>query len=252
MVKIKAENVSFAYDNGKRNIQALKGLDLEVKNGEFLCVIGASGCGKSTLLRVLAGLEKPQSGTVSIGGEEIHGTGADRMIVFQDYALFPWMTAKKNVSFALKHAKHGDRLHADEKAVEFLRLVGMGDALDLYPSQMSGGMRQRVAIARALAMDTDILLMDEPFGALDAKIRGELQELLLKLWKSGERKKTVIFVTHDLNEAVLLADSVVFMEDGKIKEKVKIRLPRPRDLEKMCPCRERLMELFEEVERSEA
>lgn len=251
MTKIKAENLCFAYDNGRQRIQALDGLDLEIGDGEFVCVIGASGCGKSTLLRLLAGLETADSGTVSIDGEAVRGTGADRMIVFQDYALFPWMSARKNVSFALKHAVKADKSGAKAKAETFLRMVGMGDAMDLYPCQMSGGMRQRVAIARALAMDTDILLLDEPFGALDAKNRGELQALLLQLWQNAARKKTVVFVTHDLNEAIFLADSVVFMEKGKVKEKVKIHLPRPRDMEQFCPCRRRLMELFEEAQQDE-
>ena len=251
MTKIKAENLCFAYDNGRQRVRALNGLDLEIGDGEFVCVIGASGCGKSTLLRILAGLETADSGTVSIDGEAIRGTGADRMIVFQDYALFPWLRARENVSFALRRACHSGKREAKAKAEDFLRMVGMGEAMELYPCQMSGGMRQRVAIARALAMDTDILLLDEPFGALDAKNRGELQALLLQLWQNAARKKTVVFVTHDLNEAILLGDSVVFMEKGRVREKVKICLPRPRDMEQFCPCRRRLMELFEEAQQNE-
>ena len=172
------------------------------------------------------------------------------MIVFQDYALFPWLTAEKNISFALSRAKRVPRAEAKRTAAEYLQKVGMAQAADYYPCQLSGGMKQRVAIARALAMDTDILLLDEPFGALDAKIRASLQELLLALWANdGGKKKTVVFVTHDINEALILADRIVYMQPGKIAGELRIDIPRPRrnveSSEEFGAYRRTLMRLFE-------
>ena len=172
------------------------------------------------------------------------------MIVFQDYALFPWLTAEKNISFALNRAKRVPRAVAKRTAAEYLQKVGMAQAADYYPCQLSGGMKQRVAIARALAMDTDILLLDEPFGALDAKIRASLQELLLELWTNdGRKKKTVVFVTHDINEALILADRIVYMQPGKIAGELRIDIPRPRrnveSSEEFGAYRRTLMRLFE-------
>lgn len=245
MAKIEIRDLHFAYTGGKQAVSALNGVDLRVGSGEFLCIIGPSGCGKSTLLRLLAGLERPDAGTISVNGDPVTGPGSDRMIVFQDYALFPWMTAEKNVAFALRHGRGLPKQAAMEKARAYLNRVGMGHGADLYPFQLSGGMRQRVAIARALAMDTEILLLDEPFGALDAKIRKEIQELLLELWQKdgSDTKKTVVFVTHDLDEAVLLADRVAFMDAGRVRAVVPIDLPRPReDTEEL---KHRLTALFE-------
>lgn len=229
MPSIDLRAVRFGYKNARQKIEALQGVDLSVADGEFVCVIGQSGCGKSTLLRLLAGLDMPDGGEISIGGQSVEGPGADRMIVFQDYALFPWLTAEKNISFALSRAKRVPRAEAKRTAAEYLQRVGMSKAADYYPCQLSGGMKQRVAIARALAMDTDILLLDEPFGALDAKIRASLQELLLALWTNdGGKKKTVVFVTHDINEALILADRIVYMQPGKIAGELRIDIPRPR------------------------
>lgn len=246
MPAIEIRNLSFSYQNGKQDIQALNGLNLTVKDGEFLCIIGPSGGGKSTLLRMLAGLETPDEGAVLIDGKAVTGPGSDRMIVFQDYALFPWFTVEKNVSFALRQGRGLSKQEAKEKTRVYLERVGMRGTETMYPFQLSGGMRQRVAIARALAMDTDILLLDEPFGALDAKIRTEIQNLLLTLWRNeGGNRKTVVFVTHDVNEAILLADRIVFMEPGKVRTEVNVDLPRPR--ENCEELRQKLLALFEEA-----
>ena len=210
----------------------LKHLDLEVADGEFLCLVGHSGCGKSTTLRILAGLQKPIAGTIETNGNPIEGPGLDRSVVFQKYSLFPWMTVKKNVEFGIKQAsiELSRGLAKDQMsdiADEYLAKVSMAKAADLYPYQLSGGMRQRVAIARALAMDTEVLLFDEPFGALDIKTRRELQMLMEDLWVSG-RKKTAVFVTHDIEEALLLADRIVFMSAGEFRDEFEVSAPRPR------------------------
>lgn len=246
MPEIEIKNLYFSYRDGNNKIDALRGVELHIRDGEFVCVLGPSGCGKSTLLRLLAGLEKPDNGYVSIDGRPVEGTGSDRMIVFQDYALFPWQTAEKNVSFALRRGKGLSKAEAKEKALSYLEKLGMGEHASLYPFQLSGGMRQRVAIARALAMDTDILLLDEPFGALDARNREEIQQLLLQLWQS-DRKKTVVFVTHDVSEAMLLADRIVFMEPGRVKAEFTVDAARPRDEDEALKAR--LLELFQEVGR---
>ncbi len=250
MPSIDLRAVRFGYKNARQKTEALRGVDLSIADGEFVCVIGPSGCGKSTLLRLLAGLDMPDGGEISIGGQPVEGPGADRMIVFQDYALFPWLTAEKNISFALSRAKRVPRAEAKRTAAEYLQKVGMAQAADYYPCQLSGGMKQRVAIARALAMDTDILLLDEPFGALDAKIRASLQELLLVLWTNdGGKKKTVVFVTHDINEALILADRIIYMQPGKIAGELRIDIPRPRrnveSSEEFGAYRRTLMRLFE-------
>ena len=210
----------------------LKHLDLEVADGEFLCLVGHSGCGKSTTLRILAGLQKPIAGTIETNGNPIEGPGLDRSVVFQNYSLFPWMTVKKNVEFGIKQAsielsRGLSKGEMSDIADEYLVKVSMIKAADLYPYQLSGGMRQRVAIARALAMDTEVLLFDEPFGALDIKTRRELQMLMEDLWVSG-RKKTAVFVTHDIEEALLLADRIVFMSAGEFRDEFEVGAPRPR------------------------
>ncbi|MDR1137987.1 MAG: ABC transporter ATP-binding protein [Synergistaceae bacterium] len=211
---------------------ALQNVTFSVREGEFVSVIGSSGCGKTTLLSVLEGLRKPSSGAVLIDGKPINGTGPDRGVVFQQYSLFPWMTARNNVAFGIKHARRDlSRSSRLKLADEYLRKVGLSGAERRYPSRLSGGMQQRVAIARALAMDTDILLMDEPFGAVDAKNRVILQELLLDLWFNEEKKKTVVFITHDLDEAIFLSDRVVMLTESPGRVYLDIRIPfqRPRD-----------------------
>lgn len=211
-------------------VVAVDGLSLTVHDKEFVCIVGPSGCGKSTLLRVIAGLSRPQTGEVTLDGERVTEPGADRGMVFQSYTLFPWLTVQGNVEF-------GPRLsglwpeECAEVARRYIDLVGLTGFEHAYPKELSGGMQQRAAIARALANDPEILLMDEPFGALDAQTRSLMQELLLKVWE--QTHKTVLFVTHDIEEAVLLADRIYVMtaRPGRIKREVKVSLPRPRTVD---------------------
>jgi nitrate ABC transporter ATP-binding subunit len=214
---------------GDAEIEALARVDLTIAEGEFVCVIGASGCGKSTLLRIIAGFEEPSTGDVLVNGKPVTGPGSDRGMVFQDYALFPWMTVQQNVGFGPRQ-RHLGRREVEAIADEFVRLVGLERFADRYPSQLSGGMKQRVAIARVLANDASILLMDEPFGALDALTREQLQHELLQIW--ARTRVTIVFVTHSVEEAVLLADRVLVMSagPGRIENDIAIALPRPRDV----------------------
>ena len=214
---------------GDDEVEALAPVDLAIPGGEFVCVIGASGCGKSTLLRIIAGFEEPTTGGVAIDGKPVTGPGSDRGMVFQDYALFPWMTVRQNISFGPRQ-RHLPRAEIDKTTDEFVKMVGLERFADRYPSQLSGGMKQRVAIARVLANNANILLMDEPFGALDALTREQLQNELLQIWK--RTGVTTIFVTHSVEEAVLLADRVLVMSagPGRIDSDVWIDLPRPRDV----------------------
>lgn len=218
MAAIELEHVSFCYEAHGRSFQALRDLNVTIPEGEFVCVLGRSGCGKTTLLRLLSGLQLPTQGQIRIGGRPVTGPGLDRAVVFQSYTLFPWMTARENILFGVRQARKDlNRRQAQEAAEHFLREVDMQDAADAYPCRMSGGMCQRVAIARALAMDSEILLLDEPFGALDARIRQALQELLARLWgRDGGKRKTVVFVTHDLREAAGLASRILYMSPGRI------------------------------------
>lgn len=251
MGRIDINGVSYCYRDNNEMYLALEDIDLHVTDGEFICLIGHSGCGKSTLLSLLAGLAMPDAGTVEVDGIRVTGPSTSRAMVFQHYSLFPWMKVVKNVAFSIRHA--GQKMGRDEacaRALEYLKEVGMADAANKYPFQLSGGMQQRVAIARALAMESDILLLDEPFGALDARNRQELQELLLDLWHNAEHRRTVVFVTHDLSEALLLADRIVFMVPKHIECIVDVDFPRPRNLEKLSldphfrEMRSELMELF--------
>ena len=214
---------------GDDEVEALAPVDLTIPQGEFVCLIGASGCGKSTLLRIIAGFEEPTTGEASIDGNTITGPGSDRGMVFQDYALFPWMTVRENISFGPRQ-RQLPRAEIDKTTDEFVRMVGLTPFADRYPSQLSGGMKQRVAIARVLANNANILLMDEPFGALDALTREQLQHELLQIWtRTGV---TTIFVTHSVEEAVLLADRVLVMSagPGRIDSDFRIELARPRDV----------------------
>lgn len=234
---IDIQHLTVDYTERGRRFTALKDVSFTVKAGEFVSIIGSSGCGKSTLLSILQGIQTPTSGQVLIDGEPIRGTGTDRGVVFQHYSLFPWMTARKNVAFGIKQVKkHLSSAERLKLADEFLDRVGLEHFKNKYPSQLSGGMQQRVAIARALAMDTDILLMDEPFGAIDAKNRIVLQGLLLKLWEGdGEQKKTVVFVTHDIDEAIYLSDRIIMMASnpGRVHKELVVPFPRPRDREEL-------------------
>ena len=204
--KIHIKDVSFEYIDKKSKYEALSNVSLDIKEGEFVCLLGSSGCGKSTLLSLLSGMNKATSGVINVDNHEIEGPGIDRAVVFQHYSLFPWLTAKGNVLFGIKqNGKNYSKKERSELADSYLDSVGLSYAKDKYPSQLSGGMQQRVAVARALALESEILLFDEPFGAIDPKLRLELQELVSRL--SVEKKKTVVFVTHDIDEAILLADT---------------------------------------------
>lgn len=206
---------------------ALNNVNLEIRKGEFMALVGPSGCGKSTLIDIVGGITQPNGGDIYIDGKPINGPALDRGIVFQGYALFPWRTALENVKFGLE-AKGMPKSEREADAQKYLNLVGLSAFEDRYPYELSGGMKQRVAIARALAYDPDILLMDEPFGALDAQTREILQVELLRIW--GETHKTILFVTHSIDEAVFLADRVAIMtaRPGVIKNIVEVDLPRPR------------------------
>jgi nitrate ABC transporter ATP-binding subunit len=214
---------------GDDEVEALAPVELTIPQGEFVCLIGASGCGKSTLLRIIAGFEEPTTGEVLVYGKPVTGPGSDRGMVFQDYALFPWMTVRQNISFGPRQ-RQLPRQEIQATTDEFLKLVGLERFAERYPSQLSGGMKQRVAIARVLANNANILLMDEPFGALDALTREQLQRELLYIWARTE--VTVIFVTHSVEEAVLLADRVLVMSagPGRIDSDFTIDLARPRDV----------------------
>lgn len=225
--KIEIKNVSFDYVEKKTRFEALKNINLNIRSGEFVCILGSSGCGKSTLLSLLTGLNRAKEGKILVDGEEIKGPGIDRAVVFQQYSLFPWLTVKGNILFGIQQSgKKYSKKEREELADSYVESVGLTSAKDRYPNQLSGGMKQRVAVARALALESDILLLDEPFGAIDPKLRLELQELVSKL--CVEHKKTVVFITHDIDEAILLADRVVVMEPGKLRSILKVNLPHPR------------------------
>ena len=214
---------TFPTRNGP--LQALRGIDLTLDDGEFVSIVGASGCGKSTLLRIVAGLESASAGELLLDGKPLLGPGKDRGMVFQQYTLFPWLSALENVEFALSHLPKKQRASV---ARTFLEVVGLLNFADSYPHQLSGGMQQRVAIARALALRPSILLMDEPFGALDAQTRGLMQELLLSVWERD--RLSVLFVTHDIDEAIFLADRICVLSShpGQVREFIDVPLPRPR------------------------
>ncbi|MFW6075372.1 MAG: ABC transporter ATP-binding protein [Chloroflexota bacterium] len=209
------------------DVHALKDIDLEIREGEFLAVIGPSGCGKTTLLRILGGLEDYDSGEVRIDNDRVTGPGPDRSIVFQTFGLFPWKTVHENVAFPLK-VRNLPKDEIRRRCEEYLEMVGLSRFTESYPHQLSGGMQQRVGLARALATDPEILLMDEPFGAIDAQTRELMQEELMRIW--ADSRKTVLFITHDLDEAVYLADRIVVLTrgPGQVREVVEVGLPRPR------------------------
>ena len=249
MPSIVFKDVDYAYVDANETFEALENVNLEIEDGEFLCLVGHSGCGKSTMLSLIAGLEHPTRGEVLIDGKPITGPGPDRSIVFQNYSLFPWQTAVKNVRFAIQQTKKGaSKAEADAKARELLESVGVGEAADRYPFQLSGGMRQRVAIARALAIDAPTMLLDEPFGALDPMIRRRLQEMLLDLWE-GSCCKTAVFVTHDIDEALILADRIVFMEPKHIIKTFALPKDRSRNVDDVDAAtkaiKDEVLELFE-------
>lgn len=225
---IALEGVTKTYQRRADQVLALEKITLNAEFGEFICLLGVSGCGKSTLLQILAGLEPPTGGTVLVSGEPLTGPHHDASVVFQEHGLFPWMNVRKNIGFNLKArgVAAGERTKASDELIE---IVGLRGFEDKYPHELSGGMRQRVGIARALTTKPKILLMDEPFGALDAQTRGIMQAELLRVW--GLHRPTVVFVTHSIDEAVYLADRIVVMtpRPGRIRRIIQLNLPRPRD-----------------------
>ena len=230
MSKLKFENVYLEYRDKNDCYSALEDVNFEINEGEFVSIIGSSGCGKSTTLSILSGLNEPTQGTFYIDGEVSHGTSTNRAVVFQNYSLFPWMTTKKNICFGIRQVeKHKSKKEIEKIAKKYLKAVGLEGIDNKFPHQLSGGMRQRVAIARTLAMEPEILLMDEPFGAVDAKTRIVLQDMLLDLLEGGGEKKTIVMVTHDIDEAILLSDRVFFMADKKIAKEFHVDFKRPRN-----------------------
>ena len=226
-VRISGVNKVFSTDTSE--VVALKDINLEVRSGEFICILGPSGCGKSTLLNAIAGFSLPTSGELAANGKTVTAPGPDRAMVFQEYALFPWMTVAQNVAFGLE-IKKLPKMQIVEKVDSLLEKLRLQDFRDRFPKDLSGGMKQRVAIARVLALDAPMLLMDEPFGALDALTRRTLQDELLRIWL--EFKKTIIFVTHSIQESIYLADRVVVMtyRPGTVKKIVTVDITHPRDL----------------------
>lgn len=221
---IEGLNKRYPVKNGE--VTALQGIDLSIREGEFVSIVGSSGCGKSTLLRIISGLENGYSGEVKIGGKKIGGPGLDRGMVFQEHRLIPWLTVEENVAFGLNGLENGKR---ESVVRDHLELVGLAAFNKALPHQLSGGMSQRVAIARALVNNPQLLLLDEPFGALDALTRIQLQQEILRIWEV--ERTTMVLVTHDIDEAIFLGDRVVVMssQPGTIKNIVPVQLPRPRD-----------------------
>jgi NitT/TauT family transport system ATP-binding protein len=251
--KVWLKNISLSYrvDNGTR-LLALDNINLKVKPGEFLCIVGPSGCGKSTLLHLIAGLHQPSSGSLLVDDHKVGAPGTDRILIFQELGLFPWLKVGENVEFGMK-MKGLSKAEREERVQYYLRLVHLSQFKDSYTHQLSGGMRQRVALARALATEPDVLLMDEPFAALDAQTRDLLHDELERIW--AETGRTVIFVTHNVREAVRLGDRVAVLtfRPGRLKREYSVDLPRPRHLEDVTvakSAREILDDLREEINKS--
>ena len=224
-VILKVDQLTKVFSNGQRSTLALNNISFETHRREFLCVVGPSGCGKSTLVRIIAGLEEHTSGDVLLDGRPVTEPGSDRGMVFQGYTLFPWLTVKKNVMFGLEV---NGKYDAERHALQWLELVGLEKFADCYPHQLSGGMKQRVAIVRALANQPRVLLMDEPFGALDAQTRCRMQSHLLEIWRKIDI--TILFITHDLEEAIFLADRILVLSahPGEVQELIEVPVPHPR------------------------
>ncbi len=227
-VNIRMERLLKVFRKDDKELVALKDMSLEVDDGEFVCLLGPSGCGKTTVLRIVAGLETKTAGSVLVSGKEVSGAGPDRGVVFQEFALFPWRTVRRNIEFGLeiKDMPLSEREAISSRYIDLVNLEGFEN---VHPQQLSGGMKQRVGIARALANDPAVLLMDEPFGALDAQTRNLMQKELLRIWSAT--RKTILFVTHSVDEAVYLADRIVVMtaRPGNVKREIQVEIPRPRD-----------------------
>jgi NitT/TauT family transport system ATP-binding protein len=228
-VVLEVEQLGRRFPGQNGAITALHDISLRIHRRELVCVIGPSGCGKSTLIRIVAGLDEPTAGRMLVDGREVTGPGPDRGMVFQGYTLFPWLTVKRNVMFGLEMAGMGREI-AEAEARQWIALVGLNKFSDCFPHQLSGGMKQRVAIARALAPNPRVLLMDEPFGALDAQTRAQMQAHLIEIWRNVD--VTILFITHDLDEAIFLADRIVVLKahPGEIQEIIEVPVPRPRNL----------------------
>ena len=226
--KLRVHHVSKTFEQKGHTITALRDTSFDVQDGEFVTILGPSGCGKSTILKIIAGLTEPSSGHVKLNNHQIKGPGSDRGMVFQAYTLFPWLTVGQNIAFGLQ-LKGIPKKERDDIVAHYLELIGLNGFGNMYPSNLSGGMKQRVAIARALANDPEILLMDEPFGALDAQTRTVMQELLLSVWEKSQ--KTILFVTHDIDEAIFMGDRVYVMtaRPGCLKAEIAVPIPRPRE-----------------------
>jgi NitT/TauT family transport system ATP-binding protein len=251
---IEIRSLSKVFKTDRRIVAALDSMDLDVADGEFVCLLGPSGCGKTTVLRVVAGLEPATGGKVLVHGKKVESAGPERGMVFQEFALFPWRTVRRNIEFGpeIREVPEIKRREISSKLIELVGLEGFEDA---HPDELSGGMRQRVGIARALANEPTVLLMDEPFGSLDAQTRNLMQKELLRIWSAT--KKTVLFVTHSVDEAVFLADRIVVMtaRPGKVREIISVGLPRPRDRtsgEFIAVRGKVLAELDEEFEKARA
>jgi len=230
MSSISVSDVSMVFKTRRGRVQAIDRVSLEIPDAHFACIVGASGCGKSTLLNIMGGLVRPTSGTVQVDGRQIHGPGTDRGMVFQSYTLFPWLRVRENVEFGprLKSMAKEERRRISDRLLQEMGLADFGRA---YPKELSGGMKQRVAIARALANDPKVLLMDEPFGALDALTRAAAQRFLTGIWE--QHRRTIAFVTHDIDEAIFLGDTVYTMtpRPGRLREVIPVDIPRPRTLD---------------------
>jgi ABC-type nitrate/sulfonate/bicarbonate transport system ATPase subunit len=229
-IRLCVQDLSKRYQSHGAEVVALEGIGMEIRDKEFATILGPSGCGKSTLLRILAGLSSPSGGEASLDGRRIQGPGRERGMVFQNYTLFPWLTVLQNIQFGLSLAGKAPA-ESERVARAFIGKIGLTGFENAYPKSLSGGMKQRVAIARALVNDPNILLLDEPFGALDTQTRSLMQELLLQIWE--DLHKTILFVTHDVEEAVFLSDRIFIMtaRPGRIKAVLEVPLPRPRDYE---------------------
>lgn len=228
---VSVDNLSKVFPAKDGDLTVFENVNIDIEKGEFVCIIGHSGCGKSTILNVLAGLDQPSTGNIIMDGKEVSGPSLDRGVVFQNYSLLPWLTALQNVCFGVRARwPKWSREQVREHGSKYLSMVGLGHSLHKKPSELSGGMRQRVSIARAFATSPKLLLLDEPFGALDALTRGVIQDELIKIW--SETRQTVFMITHDVDEAILLADRILLMTNGpkaQVAESVKIDLPRPRE-----------------------
>jgi NitT/TauT family transport system ATP-binding protein len=230
MSSVSVSDVSMVFKTRSGLVQAIDRVSLEIPDAHFACIVGASGCGKSTLLNIMGGLVRPTSGTVHVDGRQIHAPGTDRGMVFQSYTLFPWLRVRENIEFGprLKRMAKEDRRRISDRLLEEM---GLADFARAYPKELSGGMKQRVAIARALANDPKVLLMDEPFGALDALTRASAQRFLTEIWE--QHRRTIAFVTHDIDEAIFLGDTVYTMtpRPGRLREVIPVDIPRPRTLD---------------------